>query len=158
MSDSLQIYLHDHLAGSNFAIELLKSLCEQNGNDSLARFAASLLLEIQTDVDLLRAIIEQVGKSHLDMKEIVAWLAEKASRFKLEHESTGGLGTFEALETLGLGIMGKLALWRVLPLIAEVDARVPRMDFDKLAVSAQNQYARVEQFRLQMAHSAFRRS
>ena len=158
MSESLQIYLHDHLAGSNFAMELLKSLCEQKNNDGLAGFAASLLVDIQADADLLRGIIEQVGKIHLDVKEAVAWLAEKASRFKLQRESPGGLGTFEDLEALSLGIIGKLALWRVLPVIGELDARVPTMDFDTLAAKAHDHYARVEEYRLRIARSAFRTS
>jgi hypothetical protein len=156
MSDSLQDYLHDHLAGSNFAIELLKSLQEQKGNEGLAVFAAALLAEVQKDADLLRGIVEQVGKSRLDLKEAAAWLAEKASRFKLQRETPGGLGTFEVLETLGLGIMGKLALWRVLPVIAEIDSRIPITDFERLALSAQDQYGRVEEYRLRLALLAFK--
>ena len=42
------------------------------------------------------------------VKEWGAWLAEKVSRFKLKHGSADGLGTFEALEFLVIGIHGKV--------------------------------------------------
>jgi hypothetical protein len=37
MSDPLATYLHDHLAGSNFAIELLDSLRDQYSGEPLGR-------------------------------------------------------------------------------------------------------------------------
>ena len=122
----------------------------RSGNST---FASDLLAEVQSDTDILRGVIEKVGESHFDLKEVAGWLAEKASRFKLGHENAGGLGVFEALETLSLGIMGKLALWRVLSIIE--DNRIPQTDFAKLAASAQSQYSRVEEYRLRMARSVF---
>jgi hypothetical protein len=66
-----------------------------------------------------------------------------------ENHASGGIGTFEVLETLVLGIRGKLALWQVLPIAREVDPRIPNLDFEKLAASAEEQGARVEKRRLQ---------
>jgi hypothetical protein len=65
--------------------------------------------------------------------EAAAWLGEKVSRVKLRRRAAGGLGTFEALEALALGILGKLALWRALAVIAAVDGRLGGMDFDHLS-------------------------
>jgi hypothetical protein len=93
----------------------------------------------------------------LDLTEVVGWVGEKASQFKLQSDdSSGGFGTFEALETLALGIQGKLALWQALPLIREVDARVPSEDFGRLAVRADEQYTSVENRRRQLIHATFR--
>ena len=81
---------------------------------------------------------------------------EKAGQLKLkEDHASGGLGTFEALETLVLGIRGKLALWHVLPRARNLDPRIPSLDFDKLAASAEEQGARVEKQRLQLAAITF---
>src|ERR1700689_2872154 len=107
MSDSLATYLHDHLAGSNFAVELLESLRDRYRDKELGSFAQALLRDIKQDQQVLLNIIEQVGASHLDLKQVTGWLAEKASRLKLSHDDSGGLGTFEALETLQVGIFGK---------------------------------------------------
>jgi hypothetical protein len=158
MSDALAIYLHNHLAGSHFAVNLLDSVNEQYSNGTLGRFALDLKADITWDQDVLQAIIDQVGKSGVDLTEAAGWLAEKASQLKLKRDdSEGGLGLFEALETLMLGIRGKLLLWQVLPVIREVDARVPDKDYAELAARAKEQYDRVESQRLKSALTAFAR-
>lgn len=157
MSDALATYLHDHLAGSRFAIQLLQSLREQYGDKPLGEFARALETEVTEDQETLRQIIDNVGSVHLDLKEAAGWFAEKAAQLKLgEDRASGGIGTFEALETLSLGIRGKLALWQVLPVARKVDLRIPNLDFEKLAASAEDQGARVERQRLQLALTAFR--
>jgi hypothetical protein len=157
MSDTLAIYLHDHLAGSRFAIELLQSLRQQYEDQPLGEFARVLEADVTADQETLRKIIGAVGRAHVDLKEAAGWLAEKAAQLKLrEDHASGGIGTFETLETLGLGIRGKLALWQVLPIVRNVDPRIPRLDFDKLAASADEQGARVEEQRLQLAATVFR--
>jgi hypothetical protein len=157
MSDALATYLHDHLAGSRFAIELLKSLQEQYKDQTLGEFARVLRLEVTADQVTLQKIIDSVGGANLDLKEAAGWFAEKAAQLKLrEDHAVGGIGTFEALETLVLGIRGKLALWRALPIARKVDPRIPNLDFDKLAASAEEQGARIEKRRLQLAATTFR--
>jgi hypothetical protein len=156
MNDPLKTYLHDHLAGSHFAIQLLDTLHEQYRDEELGTFAAALRIEIKGDQETLRQIADEVGPGHVDLTEVTGWLAEKASQFKLQRDdSGGGLGTFEALETLTLGIRGKLALWKVLELICEVDPRVPNLDFQALAARAEDQFARVEDQRMLLARITF---
>jgi hypothetical protein len=83
-----------------------------------------------SDQKILEQIIQQVGTAHLDLTESVGWLAERASQFKLHQDMEGaGLGTFEAVEVLALGIRGKLALWQALPAIRKLDTRIPALDF-----------------------------
>jgi hypothetical protein len=156
MSDALATYLHDHLAASHFAIKLLGSLEEQYKGDKLGEFARWLAAQLKQDQEALRQVIQKVGETQLDLTEATGWLAEKASQFKLERDDPGGgLGTFEAIETLTLGIRGKLAVWHALPLIREIDRRVPPIDFGRLAVRADEQYAAVEQQRLQLIRDTF---
>jgi hypothetical protein len=158
MSDSLATYLHDHLAGSHFAVKLLDSLHDQYKDEALGQFAAALGRDVKEDQHTLQEIIAHVGEAHLDLTEAAGWLVEKASQFKLSRdESGGGLGTFEAIETLTLGIQGKLALWRVLPSIREIDDRIPAAyDFNELAGRAEDQYIRVEQQRSLLVRTTFR--
>lgn len=152
MSDSLATYLQDHLAGSNFAVELLEFLRDQHTGEPLAGFAAELLTEIQHDREVLQGIVHQAGGSGSLLKDAATWLGEKVSRLKLSRDA---FGTFEALEALTLGIAGKLALWRALAKIADSDIRLRGVAFDQLAERAQDQFARAEERRLQAARAAF---
>jgi len=156
-SDRLATYLHDHLAGSHFAVELLNSLADRYRNEDLGDFAVALCAEIKKDQDSLEDLIARVGRAHFDLAEATGWLAEKASQLKLQSDSRCGLGTFEALETLALGVQGKLALWRALPTIRKVDARIPHYDFERLAARAEEQYQRIEEQRQRLASVAFQR-
>jgi hypothetical protein len=155
MSAPLAIYLHDHLAGSTFGIELLESLRDGHRDTDLGVFAATVLADIKEDQQVLQTIIDRVGKSGVDLKQATACLTEKASELKLRRNDPGGLGTLEALETLTLGIAGKLGLWRVLAVVATTDVRLRGNDFDKLIARAQEQHARVEEHRMAAARSVF---
>ena len=106
----------------------------------------------------LRHLIETVGKSHLDAAEALGWFSEKLGQLKLRRDHSAGLGTFEALEMLGLGIQGKVSLWTVLPEIRKVDPRIPDLDFATLLSRAQTQYNQVEEQRLRLASTTFARA
>lgn len=60
------------------------------------------------------------------------------SRIKLTSDSHS-LGTFQALEFLALGILGKLALWDALKALQEVDSRLQGTDFNHLATRVRTQ-------------------
>jgi len=152
MTDSLPTYLHDHLAGSKFAIDVLEFLRDQHTGEPLAEFAAALLAELEEERRVVHGILGRAGNGSPVLKEAAAWVGEKVSQFKLRR---GAFGTFEALEALALGILGKLAMWRVLAIIAQADARVRGIDFEQLGARAQAQHAQVEEFRLQAARAAF---
>jgi hypothetical protein len=156
MSDPLATYLHDHLAGSVHAIDLLKSMQDQHLTEPLGHFAARLLIDIEADRDVLRELAEKTGVGASGLKEVGAWLGEKISRIKLGSRDAGGFGTFEALEFLTLGIHGKRALWRALAVVAENDPRLRSPDYASLAARAETQEVLVEQQRLKVARTAFR--
>jgi hypothetical protein len=155
MTKPLVTYLHDHLVGSKFAVQLLETIKDEHAEEPLGRFSAGLLTEVEEDRSALQGIADRVGKGPVDLKEVAGWLAEKASEFRLRRSSAGYLGTLEAMEALSLGIQGKLALWRVLKVVSDLDPRLGGVDYDALAQRAQDQHARVEVFRLEMARAAF---
>jgi hypothetical protein len=155
MNDPLATYLNDHLAGSAHAADLLDFLRDQHANEPLGEFAARLLVEVQADLAVLKGLVDRVGDGSAKLKELTGWMAEKVSRFKLSREKQGGLGTFEALEFLELGICGKLLLWRALALIAPTDPRLQGVDFRQLATRAEAQQVATEERRL-LAATALR--
>jgi hypothetical protein len=121
MGKPLVTYLHDHLAGSKFAVQLLETINDEHADEPLGRFSAELLTEVEEDRGVLEGIADRVGKGLVDLKEMAGWLAEKTSEFRLRRSSTKSLGTLEAL---GLGIEGKHALWRALKVVSEIDPRL----------------------------------
>ena len=155
MKNPLATYLHDHLAGAMFAIELLESLRDRQPGDSMGQWAGELLLEIQEDRGVLKMLLERIDNSSHAVAEAVSWIAEKASRLKLRRQTADTLGTFESIEALALGILGKEALWNTLREIASGDRRVHGLDFEALIARARTQHARVEAQRLLLAKSVF---
>jgi hypothetical protein len=156
-NDALPTYLQDHLAGALHAIELLKAMREHFSAGPLGQFAERMLAEVEADREVLVKLTERAGGIVGGMKEWGAWLAEKVSRLKLKHGSADGLGTFEALEFLAIGIHGKRALWRALAVVASSDSRLQGVDFAALIARAENQHQRVEEQRLACALTVFRR-
>jgi hypothetical protein len=154
MNDPLRTYLHDHLAGSGFAVELLETLANSYPGHETGTLASEVLQEVRADRRTLETIIERVGKSSPDLKDASMWVAEKASRAKLHHNDPTGFGAFEAMEAISLGIMGKLALWHVLVRVGEVDKRVAGFDYGGLAVRAKAQFDRVEDYRVRLGRQA----
>jgi|HubBroStandDraft_4_1064222.scaffolds.fasta_scaffold399034_1 hypothetical protein len=154
MSEALATYLQDHLAGSVHAVGLLEFMRDEHAGEPLGQFASDLLTEIESDREVLRRLAEGVGSGASASKELGAWFGERLSRIKLHHHTDDGLGTFEALEFLELGIGGKLALWRALGAAAPTDARLKGIDFEHLAARAEFQQSQVEERRLEAAQVA----
>jgi hypothetical protein len=154
MDSPLSTYLHDHLGGATHVIDLVKHLRDQYSNDPLGQFASGLLLEIEADKSVLQGLSDRIGSVSSGFKEMAGWVAEKVSRFKLNHGDHHGLGTLEALEFLQLGIHGKLLLWRALAEVSQTETRLQGLDYERLAARATSQEAQVEEKRLQLARTA----
>jgi hypothetical protein len=154
MSDPLAIYLHDHLGGARLAIEVLESMSDRKNRHPLADFADRLLLDIKADRDTLQTLAKSMGTDSSVFKEVAGWLAEKAARLKLGHTNADAFNTFQTLEFLSLGILGKLALWRALEVVAVSDQRLAGFDFLALSARAKAQQETVEQRRLDLATAA----
>jgi hypothetical protein len=92
-----------------------------------------------------------LGGARSTPRELVAWLGQKATYFRLRQ----GLGRyteqtrFLELEALSLGIEGKLALWKLLRELAKDDARLAGFNFEKLWDQALSQRRNMETFRVE---------
>jgi hypothetical protein len=56
MNDPLATYLHDHLAGADFAIDLLQAKKDRQQDQPLGQFAGQLLIEVTQDRDILQTL------------------------------------------------------------------------------------------------------
>jgi hypothetical protein len=151
MPEQLAAYLDDHLAGARFALDVLERLHDSFTGKPLGDLASRLLEEIDEDRAVLQKLAEDIGSGGSATKNLTSWIAEKASRFKLRFSSETDLGTFEALETLALGVLGKLKLWQALSAIKTADARLQSLDFERLMSRAKSQHDRLEAHRLKLA-------
>jgi hypothetical protein len=153
MSDQLPLYLHDHLAGARFALELLQRLQDSYANQPLGDAAARLHSEIDEDRTVLQQLADEVGPGGGAIKQAASWLAEKASRLKLQMSGDADIGTFEVVETLSLGVLGKIKLWQALSAIKDSvsDGPLQRLNFEALITRARAQHDELELHRLKLA-------
>ena len=147
MNTSLEKYLHDHLAGAAFAIDLLGALCTKHESDAFHEQLRSLLVDIKSDRDELEGIAGRLGIEPGGMKEGIARFMEKLTRPKLINSADELFSSFEACEALALGILGKRGLWDALAAtIGTTDA-----DLARLRKRAEEQYRVIEKIRLDLA-------
>jgi predicted negative regulator of RcsB-dependent stress response len=154
MDDPLAVYLHDHLAGSSFAVELLEKLASEFAGTSSGEVALELLEQVQVDRKTLEQVIAQVGKANPRLDDALGWMAERISRIKLKHDDPSGIGTFEAFETIGLGILGKRALWQAMQIRQNADTRLAGLDYSALIARAEQQFQKANQHRLNLVNDA----
>jgi hypothetical protein len=154
MNDRLAVYLHDHLAGARFATQLLERLRDAHPNEPIGAFAATMLLQIEEDRAVLQRIANTLGEGRNFIKDAAAWVAEKATRFKLRMAADADLGVFESLEVLALGIVGKMKLWLALSALEQFDPRLKEFDLANLIQRAETQHTEVEAQRIRAAESA----
>ena len=152
----LESYLADHLAGSRGALELIAHLGDHAADDAIR----SVMTELHEDVEFDRAALERItrsiGGSMHPLREVSAWLAERISRLKLGAGSgpVDGLAQFEAVETVALGIIGKIKLWEVL--LASGAMGLDQASLPGLRERALEQHGRVERERQRLAAVIFR--
>jgi hypothetical protein len=154
-STALTTYLNDHLAGSVAALELLGHLLERDpgsGRDELARIRT----EIEEDQQILQRILSDMGGKESPIRKAAAWLTEKLGQVKLglDDNGSGELRVLEALEGLGLGIQGKLMLWRALEAVRGSVPSLGGIDLQQLQQRAERQFRQVEELRLRAARVA----
>jgi hypothetical protein len=132
----LSIYLNDHLAGATAGVELARRVAPGELADEIDEDRRTLL-------DLMQRL--SVGRDRA--RVALGWGAEKVLRLKPG-------GRFLDLETLSLGVEGKLALWEALQRAYRDDARLRGIDLDALCARARSQRRRIEEQRLDAAGEA----
>jgi hypothetical protein len=152
--EALGTYLNDHLAGSVAAVELVERAIEDNAGTALGSFLAELGGAIREDQETLRRLIERLEFSESSIRKAGAWLLGKAERLKSADAGGEPLHRLELLEVLGLGIQGKLKLWRALQRIGSRYPALSAVDFTALERRAREQHEAVEAHRLEAALAA----
>lgn len=141
--NSLGSYLNDHLAGSVSALELIRHLSAIDSCQGMKEFLQRLHSEIEQDQETLRELIKELGLEESKVKQAASWVAEKIGRLKLHAAHEGDPALLLSLEGIGLGIMGKMALWESLE--ASDDRVAKNLDLNRLKARASEQYDAVKE-------------
>ena len=151
--EHLAIYLNDHLAGSNVALEVLDHLAVEAPD--LASSLANLKTNINEDRQQLLALMASLNIAESRARKAGSWIAERVAEVKLEvdDDQTGPLRRLERLEALEIGIEGKIALWRALNAIS-TNRPLGELNYESLIRRGEEQRDRVEVWRLQAASNA----
>jgi len=152
----LRIYLQDHLAGSVAGYELAKR-CESSNSDSrLGEYLRTFMDQLTEEQTVLEGLLDSIESQPDRLKQMAAWIAEKAGRLKLNGQVTGysDLSRLLELEGLCIGVEGKLSLWRSLKHISGHDSRLAVTDLDGLIKQAAAQREELEMHRREAAARA----
>jgi hypothetical protein len=153
----LAIYLNDHLAGSTIGLELSRRARGSNEGTEYGEALAGIAKEIEEDRETLQRLMSELGVRRDHPKVTAAWVAEKFGRLKPNGRllSYSPLSRLVELETLALGISGKLSLWEALTEVAGEDARLDPEELRRLAERAERQRKKVWHLHQRAAHEAF---
>ena len=152
-TQTLDVYLNDHLAGSAAAVELVERIRASNEGTALAAHMDGLALEVEEDRDTLGEVMTRLGVVRSTPKQVAGKVLETLSRLRLNERITGSpdVTLLLELETLSLGIEGKVLLWRSLSEVADTRPELAAFDLATLSTRAVSQRAGVEPFRLEAA-------
>jgi hypothetical protein len=155
--DRLSIYLNDHLAGSTVGVDLARRSARNNRSNTYGPTLEAIADEIEQDRVTLTTLMDRLGIGQDRLKVALSWGLEKASRLKLSGELIGysSLSRLEELETLSLGVEGKLSLWLALRATHRTDPRLAPIDLEELIGRARSQRRRLERLRVRAAGEAF---
>lgn len=153
----LATYLNDHLAGSLAAIELAEKTAARNQGTALGVFLTELLKRVDEDRVTLEGIMDRLGVEKGGVKTAAGRVVEKVSRLRLHEKVTGDpdLSRVLELETLIMGVTGKLRLWHSLQESVPSESRLADVDLDNLVQRAQDQLAGLEEQHRLAAARAF---
>jgi hypothetical protein len=153
----LGIYLNDHLAGSTIGLELARRARGSNKSSEYGDVLDRIAREIDEDRETLKALMVSLEIGHDRLKVGGAWIAEKLGRLKPNGRllSYSPLSRLVELESLALGISGKLSLWEALREVAAEDARLDPEELGRLAERAERQRKEVWRLRQRAAREAF---
>ncbi len=158
MKAELTTYLNDHLTGATAAVDLAEKAATRNQGNRFGVFLSDLRQAIDEDRATLQTIMERLGVEQGGAKAMAGRVAERVSRLRLHEKVTGDpdLSRVLELETLIMGVTGKLRLWHSLQASVGADERLASVDLDALVRRAHDQLAGLDEHHRESAAQAFR--
>ncbi|MEP7088135.1 MAG: hypothetical protein ABI884_12595 [Gemmatimonadota bacterium] len=154
---NLATYLKDHFAGSEGALAILDHIEREHGHGAAGAMARTLRPEVQSERQVLEALLAELNDESSVPRRVFGWLSEKGLELKLrlDDSSHGPLHLLEAVEMLALGVHGKRGMWTALEASRAAIPALGNVDYAQLTKQAEAQGALIESVRMSAAQSAF---
>jgi len=151
---ALVAYLHDHLSGSDMAVQVvhrLGSTLQATQDQTLFR---RLSKEFEDERAVIRTLLKQFGASGRSIKR-AATVASGTVLSATAGGEPGDLSLLRTFEALAIGIQGKRCLWRGLQNLDTLPLTLDDVTFVELEVRAVRQWEAIEDRRLALVAQTF---
>jgi hypothetical protein len=153
----LAVYVNDHIASAAGGIELVTRMIGVHRGSAHEDGLRQLLDELRQEKSDLTATARALDLPVRQYKQVAVWVAEKASRLKLNGHvlSRSPLSSLVEFEFLASAVRGKRSGFETLRIAAEVDPRIDTVLLDSLIDQANRQFHWLTEARRQVAASIF---
>jgi len=150
----LEVYLTDHLAGATAGVNLSHMAAQEHRSDEHGSFFGEIASEIKADYDTLEKLIASLGVEKSATKTAAAEIGSKMMAPKFIGGDDDELNAFITLETLSMGVEGKVCMWKALKTVEGGYPSLEDLDLDELIARGESQRERIEATRLEIAPQA----
>jgi hypothetical protein len=150
----LEVYLTDHLAGATAGVNLAEMAAQEHRADEHGAFFGEIASEIKKDFQTLEKLIDELAVERSATKNAAAEIGSKMMAPKFVGGDDDELNAFITLETLSMGIEGKVCMWKALKTVQDAYPTLQGYDLDDLVSRGQSQRERIEATRLEIAPQA----
>jgi hypothetical protein len=153
---ALDTYINDHLAGATAGTNLAKIASEEHQTDEHGPFFSEIYAEIRADFDTLQELASALGVEESASKGALAEIGSKVMAPKFTAGDDDELNAFVTLETLSIGVEGKVCMWKALKTVAGDYSAFEQFDVDELLARAEGQREKIEAQRQRLAPQALK--
>jgi hypothetical protein len=150
----LEVYLTDHLAGATAGVNLSEMAAQEHRADEHGAFFGEIASEIKADFETLQKLIDELGVEQSATKTAAAEIGSKMMAPKFVGGDDDELNAFITLETLSMGVEGKICMWKALTTVEDAYPTLEGYDLDDLISRGESQRERIESHRLEIAPQA----
>ncbi len=147
----LEVYLTDHLAGATAGASLADMAAQEHRADEHGAFFGEIASEIKADFETLEKLIAELGVQKSATKTAAAEVGSKLMAPKFVGGDDDELNAFITLETLYMGVEGKVSMWKALKTVEDAYPALGNYDLDDLIARGESQRERIEATWLQIA-------
>lgn len=152
----LDTYLNDHIAGATAGRNLAKMAAQEHQTDEHGPFFSEIYAAIEADYGTLQQLASALGVDESAGKTALAEVGSKLMGPKFTAGDDDDLNAFVTLETLSIGVEGKVCMWKALKTVAADYPAFGNFDVDALLASAISQREKLEEQRQKIAPRALK--
>jgi hypothetical protein len=152
----LDTYLNDHMAGATAGCNLAQMASEEHQTDEHGPFFSEIYAEISADKDTLQQLMDALGVEASSSKTALAEVGSKLMGPKFTGGDDDALNAFVTVETLSIGVEGKVCMWKALKTVEADYAAFEQFSIDDLLARATSQREKLEAQRQKIAPAALK--